>query len=276
MRRRPKRMMHSPNFGPFFSTDAGGRPSSATHGIGQTDGVPAVNIPGLEDFMSTAQGMAIPTIFTPWGKLQQSTTPFGWSVAPLAGPADTNIVAFEMAEVADLLDSLGFVQPAFLAFLSSQPLSPPQVSAALAGTPYARSGDGIAVYAQADGAEVPKEYFLYWAGLRDPGDQTGGAGSVAVAAQSVGATLVFAQQVPRESTDQRPPPTASAYDAAVAQYPQVFPPKQYSGAQPPPPPAAPPGSAPSASASFVAPALIGVASGVLGVLIGRSATRRSQ
>lgn len=277
-RRRVQPMMHSPNFGPFFSTDAGGRPNAAMQGLGQTEGVPAINISGVEDFVQTAQGMQIPTmgVFTPWGQLVPASSEFGWQVVPLSAPADTNLVAFEMGEVADLLESLGFGQPAFLALLSERPLRPQQVSRALEGTPYTRYGDGLAVYSQGDAGGMPKMLFIYWAGLRDPGDEEGGSGSLSVAAQSLDATLTFAQQVPRDSTDQRDPPTATAHDASVQQYPDVFPAKEWTGPEPPePPPEPPPEDVEEASATNLwPPILIGLASGALGIVIGRNVGKR--
>lgn len=277
--RRRRAVVTMPNFGPFFSTDAGGRPASAMQGaMGQTDGVPAVNVPGMEDFVQTAQGMQIPTfgIFTPWGKLVQAPTKFGWQVAPLGGPADTNLIVFEMSEVAALLSSLGFGQPAFLAVLSDQPIRPEQISAAFSGTPYGRYGDGITLYSQNDQTGVPKVYFLYWLGLRDPGDPDGGASSSGAAAQALGAALVFAQQVAREATDSRGPAGASAYDAAQLQYPTVFPPKAAMAPSQTPPPPQEPEAPPTAQASFdvVPPLLIGGATAVLGILIGRTIRSR--
>ncbi len=275
-RRRP--VLASPNFGPFFSTDAGGRPNHATQGLGQSEGVPAINIPGLEDFVQTAAGMQIPTVgvFTPWGKLTPAPTPFGYRVVPLSTEPDTNLLVFEMGEVADLLASLGFGRPGFLALLSEQPIRPDEVARALEGTSYTRFDPGLAVYSQSDKTGVPKMLFVYWASLRDPGDPAGGSNSMSVAAQSLGAELVFAQQVPRDATDQRAPPGLTARMAAEQQFPTIFPPGPVPGmeAGPPPPPppdeAAVPEEAGAVRADLVPPLVAGIGAGILGLLIGRS------
>ncbi|HET6494211.1 MAG TPA: hypothetical protein VFH61_02465 [Thermoleophilia bacterium] len=219
--------------GPFFSTDAGGAPNSAYAGMGETDGVPAsTNIPGLQDFLGTISTMQVPQlgVFTPWGKLVQAPTLVGYDVVPLSAAPDTNILAFEFSQVAQLLASLGFGQPGFLAYISTQPLSAESVAASLAGTPYKLFDQGIVVYSQGDPGGIPAMSFLYWIQLRDPGDTSGGSGGVGVAAQSLGATLVFAQQVPIEQTTSRAPPTADVTTVAQVQFPSYF-----GGASPPPP-----------------------------------------
>lgn len=211
--------------GPFFSTDAGGAPNSAYGGMGETDGVPAsTNIPGLQDFLGTISTMQVPLfgMFTPWGKLVQAPTVIGYDVVPLSGAPDTNIITFEFSVVAQLLSSLGFGQPGFLAIVSSMPLSPQQVSAALSGTPYKLYDDGLGVYSQSDQGGVPAMWFLYWIVLRDPGDTEGGSGGVGEAAQGLGATLTFAQQVPIEQTTARPAPQVSPTLASQTQFPSYF------------------------------------------------------
>lgn len=220
--------------GPFFSTDAGGAPNSAYAGIGATEGVPeSTNIPGFQDFLGTISTMQVPTygMFTPWGKLVQAPTVLGYDVQPLSSAPETNIIAFEFSVVAQLLSSLGFGQPNFLTIISSLPLSPEQVSAALAGTPYRLFDDGLAVYDQNDPSGIPAMYFMYWIVLRDPGDPQGGAGGVGAAAQGLGAALCFGQQVPVEQTTSRAPPQVSPSLVATSQFPSYF-----GGAAAPPPP----------------------------------------
>lgn len=282
--RRRKRLVQSPNFGPFFSTDAGGRPSSHMRGVGQSDGVPSgVNMPGMEDFLQTIQGAGIQVagVFTPWGKLVQAPTEFGWGVAPLAAKPDTNTVAVEFTEVAGLLESLGFSEPAFLALMAQEPIPPEAVSRELEGSPYELFGDGLVVYSQSDTAGVPKMLFLYWIGLREPGDEGGGSLSVASAAEAVGATLMFAQQLPAETTTERDPPEAAANEAAVEQFPTRFPKKEWSGAPEPAPSSPPEETEPEpepevaeagvgGGASMTGPILVGLGASVLGIALGRS------
>ncbi len=277
------------NVGSFFSTDAGGAPNSAYGALGQTDGVPwSSNIPGLEDFLGTISSLQVPElgVFTPWAKLVQAPTQLGWGVVPLSGPPDTNILAFEFAQVAQLLNSLGFGQPGFLAYLSEQPLAPSSVQNSLLNTPYELFEDGIAVFSQADTIGIPRMQFLYWIKLRDPGDSSGGPSAVGVAASSLGAKLVFAQQVNAATTTTRAAPTADVAAVAELQYPALFATIVGAGngngnaaqAQPPPPTGLqPPGAPqvpPTRKASMVGPIVVGLLATVVGVAVGRGAGKK--
>jgi hypothetical protein len=272
--------------GSFFSTDAGGAPNSSYGSLGTTDGVPwSTNIPGLQDFLGTISSMQVPTlgVFTPWGKLVQAPTLLGWGVAPLSAPPDTNILAFEFAQVAQLLNTLGFGQPAFLAYLSDDPIPPDAVSASLLDTPYELYDSGIAVYSQADTTGIPKMQFLYWISLRGAGDTSGGASHVGQAAASVGAKLCFAQQVDITSTSTRAPPEQADVSAvAQMQYPTAFglAPSNGNGPVPNGNGPVPNGPAPipngngngngtTEEASMVGPVIVGVLAAILGVAVGR-------
>lgn len=278
------------NVGSFFSTDAGGAPNSAYGALGQTDGVPwESNIPGLEDFLGTISSLQVPElgVFTPWAKLVQAPTQLGWGVVPLSAPPDTNILAFEFAQVAQMLNSLGFGQPGFLAYLSEQPLAPLSVQNSLLNTPYELFEDGLAVFSQADTTGIPRMQFLYWIRLRDPGDTSGGPSAVGVAAASLGAKLVFAQQVNAATTTTRSPPTADVTAVAEMQYPALFATIVAAGngtgngvpALPPPPTGLQPpnggDAAPQeASMSMVGPIIAGLAAAAIGVAVGRGAGKK--
>lgn len=282
-RRRPN--MHT--VGSFFSTDAGGRPGAGLRGMGTTEGVPPINIPGYEDFIGQISALQVGySILTPWGVLVPGPSAMGYQVRPLSAPPDTNILAFDMSAVAQLLSSLGYGQPGFLALVSTTPVSPSAVDAALMGTPYKAFGEGLSVYSQADQGGIPSMMFLYWAVLRDPGDTSGGSGGMGVAAQSIGASLVFAQQVPVEQTTQRPVPTMNVTSVAELQFPmEMMPPAgatapmpggDSGGGEPLTTSAPAPGPAPPApaSASMVGPLLLGAAAAVVGVLVTRKKGRR--
>lgn len=266
--------------GPFFSTSGtSGAPSSAYRSMGQTDGVPwDTNIPGLDDFLGTISTLQVPALgtFTPWGKFVPAPTPLGYQIMPLSAPPDTNILCFQFSEVAQLLASLGFAQPAFLAILTTQPLRPDDVAVALRGTPYGLFDAPIAVYAQADPSGIPTMMFFYWIRLRDPGDPEGGSESVSSAAGSVGGALLFAQQVPVETSTSRQAPVADVSAVASVQQPLAFTVPQ--GPPPGPPqenveppvqqPAPPPVTTPvSAAEAPSVGALLGVAAlaGALGI-----------
>lgn len=267
--------------GSYFSTDAGGF-AGPGGSLGQTPGVPPVNIPGFQDFFGTAQGLQIPSLglFTPWGRQVPTASQFGYTFEPLGAPVETNLVIFGMAEVEQLLRSLGFGAPGFVAIFSETPLQPESVRRNLEGTQYAFFGEGLALYNQADLTPMPKAYFLYWANLRDPGDPSGGSASVSQAAASLGAELVFAQQVPVEPTKMRTPP-GDVTTAVETQFPSIFRPPEPAPAPPGPmpepggpeePPGPPPGPVPEptpGAASMFAPVLVGVGAAALGFFVAR-------
>lgn len=283
--RRPRRNLHT--VGSFFSTDAGGRPSSAYSGVGQTPGVPPINVPGLEDILATLGGMQIPQLglFTPWAEQVSGPPPFGYTFSPIPNP-DTNIVAFEMTQVQPLLAGLGVGDPGFVAFLSDAPLTHESVRAAFSNTPYELFGPGIAVYSQHDTSGVPKAYFLYWGALRGPGDPSGGPSSMLVAAQRLGSTLVFAQQVSYQSTAVREPPSASVPMAIETQFPGLFPVTPLGpppptaatgpGVPPSPPPPLPGEPPPEPAYAGVLPLVgAGLLSALVGFLVGRAVKERT-
>jgi len=272
-------------FGPFFSTDAGGRTNGDLSQVRPSDGLPPTKIPGFDDFMQTAAGMNIePVVLTPWGKLVPAQGPLGFRAAPLSARPVDNIATFDLSEVGELIRSLGITgPPQFLAVVSDEPLPVSDVERAVASTPYARWGNPLVAFNQDDQGGVPRAYFVYWLIEREPGDPSGGSGSVQNAARSLGAGAVFAQRVDAAATTRRPFPSTPVYAVVETQAPGAFPaaPKaqvpprmeglgQQGDGTPTPEEEEPEPEKPS----IVVPALVGVSTLLLGAAIGRAATRR--
>ncbi len=118
---------------------------------------------------------------------------------------DQTIVAVATASTM-VPTTLAVVAP-FLSFASA-------LTTAFEGTPYAYSLTE-AIYAQADPAETPRIYFLYWLSLRPQADPKRGNTSLNFAATSIGGVLSYVHEIPLSNTD-RPSPKVS-FQAALAQ-----------------------------------------------------------
>jgi len=222
--------------GPYFSADAGGVPNRLMGGpVGQAPATPPLNLPGIEEafgMLSSINFLPIGT-FTPWAEQVGDA-----SFVALSTPPATNVVLYDLSAVANILESLGYGEPGYVAFLTYEPLTLGFAESAFTGTHY-RYWGAEAVFSQSDQAGIPKVYFLYWGSLRDPGDPSGGSGSIIDAAQSVGGQLVFGMQLGREQSGTRWP--GVPFDAAFAtQFPLLSPAAPPSALPPPAPPPAPP------------------------------------
>lgn len=118
---------------------------------------------------------------------------------------DQELVAVATATTA-VPTTLAVLAP-FLSFSST-------LETAFEGTPYAYSLTE-AIYAQADTAEPPRIYFLYWINLRPQADPKRGNTSLNFAASSIGGVLAYVHETPLSNSD-RPSPKVS-FKTALAQ-----------------------------------------------------------
>jgi hypothetical protein len=129
-------------------------------------------------------------------------------------PQETNIELFRVSDV--LLGQLfrqayGLELP-YLAVLTKRALTQTELKQAFEGTPYTYlQTNGI--YAQTDKQMNPRAFYLHW--LQRQGAGKGGKMSPERAAQQIGGTFLFAQQVPAAETSLRPPPQVNFADAQL-------------------------------------------------------------
>ncbi len=123
---------------------------------------------------------------------------------------DQQIVAVATAATA-VPTTLAVVAP-FLSFASA-------LTTAFEGTPYAYSMTE-AIYGQADAAEPPRIYFLYWLNLRPQADPKRGNTSLNFAATSIGGALAYVHEIPLSNSD-RPSPKVSFQQALAQQSGQM-------------------------------------------------------
>ena len=281
--RRPRTMT---DIGPYFSTDAGGQPQGSARarpfrgfGMGQTPGTPPIALPeGLGvDLPLLLRGIPVLATLTPWA---EQVSDIQWN--EIHQPPEFNVTAYEYGLVEYAMRSFGMGPAGFVAVLTPRWLTLGQAEAMYTGTPY-KLFSGQAVYRQDDSAPLPTAFFLYWGQLRDPGDQSGGGGSVDTAAASVGGTLLWGVEVQGGG---RPVPSGTFQQAFDRQWPgihktspwptQTTPPNGMTpvttppnGGQPPPaslPPA-------KEKASMVGPVLVGFGVAALTFLAVRSMKR---
>lgn len=132
-------------------------------------------------------------IFTPWGKQVG-----GVSWETIETP-DYDLMIYPLAQrhlKGAAKSSFGHPVP-WVGLLSRRPIDRITLERALESTPYDLE-DVQGIYMQADGGTVPRIVFLYWLVRHDDFDRGGGA-SIEKLAKSLGARLVFPQQIARRS-----------------------------------------------------------------------------
>lgn len=225
--------------------DTYGITGSGIGGAPVPPGTQVPSLPAMEILASAAEQLQLTGagVYTPWAT---QVGPDRWEV--IERP-DTNIATFALSEsVLEAIKRLAFGQPVpFVAMLGDAILSPQQAEALFAGTAY-QFHESQAIYSQADEQIVPSIRFIHWGELRDRYE--GPKGSVENSAQANGLRLVFAQQVPIETTSHRTAPAMPFSDALAAQFTPVTEPLR-------PEPVAPPAvSVVPEPASVAAPFLI--------------------
>src|SRR3990172_12713341 len=119
-RRRAGRTMT--DIGPYFSTDAGGRPAGRMRpfgALGQIPGLPPLGLPtGLGvDINQLLQGLPRMSALTPWA---EQTSDFQF--AEIRQPPEFNVAVYDYGSVLASMLTLGMGPPGFLAVVTRQPL----------------------------------------------------------------------------------------------------------------------------------------------------------
>lgn len=169
-------------------------------------------------------------IVTPWATRSGDMS---WEDIPRA---DTNISLWELSDAGvNAVPEITFGSPLpFVGIVTSQPMTTEQVRKMWEGTAY-NPYETQAVYRQDDAKPIPTLLFLHWGERIDMAKLPKDVLALEPRARAAGGTLVFAAQVPVESSTERAPPPMTFADTLRGQM-------ATNAAQPPAP--APPAPAP--------------------------------
>jgi hypothetical protein len=203
-------------------------------------------------------------VVTPWATRTGDMT---WEEIP---SPDTNIMLWGLTDraIADAMQvTFGSPLP-FVAVVTGAPLSTSDVEKMWDGTAY-RPYETQAVYRQDDAKPVPTILFLHWGERIDIAELPKDVLAIEPRAAAVGGHLVFAAQIPHESSTTRGAPEAPFESALHTQTALPGP-----GAQPASPPPSPPRVTPTAQgratgSGYGLPIGIGVGAAVLGFFLWR-------
>lgn len=253
------------NVGPFYMTDAGGRPGEAAQvdipgyggnygmagagGVGQAPSMPgfpglpgvpgfpaipgmnSTGVPELDSMTDLLEGMNTYGLHTPWAA---QTADYQWEDLFAGGRTpEWNVSLYDFREVSQKLAQMALGLPGWVGILTDQPKQLSHLEHEFNGTPY-EFFSGQAVFNQADPNSPPRIQFLYWGRRRDPADPEGGNANVANIAQRQSGRLVWGMQLMYGDTAQRRAPATSFSEAFDRQFGTVFAPSlPDSGVAPP-------------------------------------------
>jgi len=148
-------------------------------------------------------------LVTPWAVRRGDTQ---W--VELTQPQDQNLELFRISDVAlaQIFKQLYGLELPYLAVLTKNAPTQTEMQQAFEGATYAYL-ETHGVYAQTDKQLNPRVFYLHW--LRRQAAGEGGKLSPERAAQRIGGTFLFAQQVPAAETSLRPAPMVSFADAQL-------------------------------------------------------------
>ncbi len=253
-RRRPRRARGIWDIGPYYSTDAGGRPLDTRldailpgrgrglpplEGLagfpalpGMTADFPFPGMPGLPPLVTTFPGGFDPRlilgplesqklgVFALWAWQKTDTL---WQ--EISNP-ETDVVLFDYAAVGSAMRGMGLGAPGWIAYFTDHPVELALAQAAFEATPY-KLYSAEAVYNELDKTSPPRIGFVYWGQAREPGDTSAGPLKPEEAAQSLGGSAVVGIQVNAQQTELRPRPRqgdfADAYSKQFGVTPAVEP-----------------------------------------------------
>jgi len=201
-------------------------------------------------------------VYTPWAT---RTSDLDWEV--INNP-DTNIATFALTDALILqAQQLTFGHPIpFVAVITAQPMTSTDVAAMWDGTAY-KEYETQAVYRQDDAKDPPTIYFIHWGERIDMSQLSKQVLAIEPRAAAVKGRLVFAAQVPVQTTSLRAPPslpfnTVLSTQMSVASLPTAPVPA-------PAPVAQPTASATSGKTNLGLPIAVGLGAAVLGFVVWR-------
>ncbi len=139
-------------------------------------------------------------VYSEWATQVDDVT---WT--PAAAPVDYQAYAIADQQIVATV-SVATAAPQVVAVISPVLAKQSALTAAFQGTPYEYQKTE-AVYAQADAAEPPQVFFLYWLELRSPTDPKTGNTSLNAVAAALTGVLIYVLEIPPPGADRSYPTT---------------------------------------------------------------------